>query len=79
MEKIDQAFGYYKANKESLLSKYKDKFIVIVDNKVVGTFDDKMGAVDWAAENYEVGTFLTQHVTKEEEVIYFHSRVPIGI
>ena len=79
MKKIDQAFEYYKANKESLLSKYENKFIVIVDNEVVGSFDDKMEAVDWAAKDYEPGTFLVQHVTKKEEIIYFHSRVPIGI
>lgn len=79
MAKLDLEYEFYKANKKSLLSKYEDKFIVIVGEEVVGVYDNQIEAIDNAAKDCKPGTFLLQHVCKEEEVLYFHSRAMIGV
>ena len=73
MEALDKEFEYYKENKEILLSKYENKFIVIVGNEVVGVFDDNMKAIRQTMKNHKLGTFLVQQVTKEDEVHRFYS------
>ena len=79
MAKLDREYEFYKANKESLLLKYEGEFIVIVGEKIVGSFDTRGEAIDGAAKDHKPGTFLIQKVCKEEEVIYFRSRVAIGV
>lgn len=75
MAELDREFEYYKANKDSLVSQYEGKFIVIVGHKVIGAFDDRMEAIKNARKDHELGTFLVQHVKKEDDVAFFHSRV----
>ena len=79
MAKLDREYEFYKGNKESLLPKYEGKFIVIVGEKVVGSFDTREEAIDEAVKDHKPGTFLIHKVCKEEEVIYFRSRVAIGV
>ena len=78
MAKLDREYEFYKANKGSLLPKYEGKFIVIVGKEIVGSFNTREEAIDEAAKDHRPGTFLIQKVCKEEEVIYFRSRVAIG-
>lgn len=73
MAKLDREFEFYKKNKEALLSKYENRFIVIVGHEVIGVFDDDIEAVENARKNHPPGTFLVQYVCEEEEVLYYHS------
>ena len=79
MAKLDREFQFYQKNKDALLPKYEGKFVVIVGKKIVGSFNTREEAIDEAAQDHRPGTFLIQKVCKEEEVIYFRSRVAIGV
>ena len=79
MAKLDREYEFYKANKEALLAQYEGKFIVIVGEKIIGSFNNRGDAIDHAVKDYPPGTFFVQKVCKEEEVIYFRSRIPIGL
>ena len=70
---LEREFEFYKKNKKALLSKYEGKFVVIVDDKVIGAFDDDIEAVESVRKHTEPGTFLVQYVCEEEEVLYYHS------
>lgn len=74
LEKEDK---YYEEHKKELLEKYKDRFIVIVNQKVISDYSSREEALSKTVEIYELGKFLIQKVTDQEEEIIqrFHSRV----
>jgi len=74
---LDKEYTYYKKNKADLLRKYKDKFIVIMNDSVVGIYDSEGEAYKDSVSKYKLGTFLIQHcvANDEETKQIFHSRV----
>lgn len=77
---LETEFNYYKDNQDDLVKRYNGKFIVIVGEKVVGTFDDPVKAYTAMKKKYPVGTFLIQHCLPGEESYTqsFYSRVAFG-
>ncbi len=57
---LSKEFKYYLDNQEALVKKYFGKFLIIVDNTVVDTFDDHMEAYESAKNKYGLGNFLMQ-------------------
>lgn len=74
---LDKEFQYFLDNKEDLLKKYSGKHVVIKDNEVKGAFASIKEAYLFASEEFELGTFLIQECTSDEESYTqtFHSRV----
>jgi hypothetical protein len=64
---LEKEFQYYLDNQDDLVKKYNNRFIVIIDNKVVGHFDDYEQALFQSLKQYEAGTFLIQECTEGEE------------
>lgn len=77
MRTLETLFNYYLAHQTELVGQYNGKHIVLVDNKVVGSFDSMEDAYNFAEANYELGTFLIQLCTPGDEAYTqtFHSRV----
>lgn len=63
MTDLHSLFQYYLDNQDELLKKYNGKFIVIKDNKVVGTFDNEAEAYFDSEKKYGLGNFLVQLCT----------------
>ncbi|MEO8664635.1 MAG: hypothetical protein ABI462_03985, partial [Ignavibacteria bacterium] len=57
---LEKEFKYYIKNQEELVKKYKGRFLVIKDEKVVGDYIDKVTAYNESVKKYELGTFLIQ-------------------
>lgn len=74
---LERELAFFKKNKKSLLSKFRNKYVVIFGEEVIGVYDDKWMAVKDTSEkkNKEIGSFLVQRVTDEEEVAIFRTRV----
>jgi hypothetical protein len=74
---LEKEYKYYEEHKKELLEKYKDRFIVIVNQKVISDYSSREEALSKTVEIYELGKFLIQKVTDQEEEIIqrFHSRV----
>ena len=74
---LEKEFKYFLNNKEDLSRKYKGKFLVIRDEKVIGAYDSEKDAYDNAIKNNELGTFLIQECSTRESAFVqnFHSRV----
>lgn len=77
MTSLEELFNFYLANQTELVKLYDGKYIVLVDNQVVGTFDTMEQAYNYAESKYELGTFLIQLCTPGDEAYTqtFHSRV----
>ena len=60
MDILEKEFKYYLEHQEELVEKYKGKFVVIKDCKVIDAFDSEMEAIQKTVEKYELGTFLVQ-------------------
>lgn len=55
-------FDYYVKHQSELVDKYDGKYIVIVNQKVVGDFDTMDEAVDDARKKYQPGEFFVHLV-----------------
>ena len=75
MEGLGKEFNFYQKKKQEFLSQYKGKFIVIIEEKVVGVYDDKFQAINETKEKHTLGTFLVQHVIEGDDIAFFHSKV----
>ncbi|HBB00735.1 MAG: hypothetical protein A2W86_11825 [Bacteroidetes bacterium GWD2_45_23] len=73
----DKNFKYFTDNHDKLFNLYPNKNIVIKDEEVKFASDSFDEALSFAAEHYELGTFLIQLCTKDKEgyTQTFHSRV----
>jgi hypothetical protein len=55
---LKKEFEYYVSHQDKLVKKYRDKFIVIMGEKVVDTFDTFEDALLTSQKKYKLGTFL---------------------
>lgn len=76
MPSLDTEFQFYKKNKPDLLDKYEDKYVVIVGESVIGSYDSYQEAVTITAKTHKLGTFFVQLVTAEDEVAILSRVVP---
>jgi hypothetical protein len=76
---LEQEYNYFLKNRPALLKDYKDQFIVIVGEKVVGSYSSQEEALKDASVSYALGSFLIQKVseTDEDTTQRFFSRVII--
>jgi len=76
-KKLKEEFEYYIKNQEALLKDYNGKFIVIKEQKVIGSYSSQLEAYNETKKNHEVGTFLIQFCTPGNSAYTqsFHSRV----
>jgi len=73
---LDNEFKYYLDNKEYLLKNYKDKYIVIVGEKVVNSFKSEQEAYEFGVNKHGLGNFLIQYCGETNSKLQnFHSRV----
>jgi hypothetical protein len=74
---LKKEFEYYLAHQDELVRQYNGKFIVIKDEKILGSYDDELAAVTETQKAEPIGTFLVQQVTPGTSayVQTFHSRV----
>ena len=76
MPSLDAELQFYKKNKPDLLAKYENKYVVIVGEDVVGSYDNYEEAVTATAKKHKFGTFFVQLVTAEDEVAILSRVVP---
>jgi hypothetical protein len=74
---LEAEFDYYLRHQEDLVKRFNGKFIVIKDQKVVGSYDTEAEAIKEASKQHELGTFLVQKCEpgKDSYTQTFHSRV----
>jgi len=79
MEKatLQKELDFFKKNQKKLVEEYKNKFIVIKDEKIEGAYDSEIEAYTEAQKKLALGTFLIQHCVSGEDSYTqtFHSRI----
>ena len=63
---LEKEYSYFLKNKAALLKSFSNKFIVIIDDKVMGNFGSQEEALKEASKKYKLGTFLIQKVSRDE-------------
>ena len=68
MEKLNQEFEYYVKHQPELVEKYDGRYVVIVDQKVIGVFDTQDDAINaMLKKGYKIGDFLVHLVGEGKE------------
>lgn len=57
---LEEELKYYVDNQNELVDKYRGKFIVIKDQKVIGVYNSEIEAYTESVKVHELGTFLIQ-------------------
>jgi len=70
MTSLDENIAYVDANRDALLAKYLNKFILVVDRKVVKAFDAYVDAASYGVRNFGLDAgFLVRKMTKEPRTV----------
>jgi hypothetical protein len=79
-KRLEKEFQYYLDNQAEFVKKYKGKFIVIKNSKVLGAFDTEIEAIEKTSKEHALGTFLVQkcEAGSENYTQTYHSRVVFG-
>ncbi|MBU0478162.1 hypothetical protein KKC91_06310 [bacterium] len=74
---LEREYKYYQNNKDSIIKKYKNQFVVIKDSKIIGAYSSREEALKESVKEYKLGEFLIQEVSdkKNEQIQRFYSRV----
>ena len=74
---LEKEFKYFLDNQTSLVQKYRNLYIVIVSDKVVGSYRTNEIALYESKQRYKEGTFLIQHCIEGENAYTctFHSNI----
>jgi len=74
---LDKEYKYYLKHQRELLKKYKNKFIVIKNSKVIGSYLSEKEAYEDTIKKHKIGTFLIQQCLslKKSPPKAFYSRV----
>lgn len=59
-------YDYFKQNFETLYKEYKEKYVVIKNEKIIGVYDNFDMAYNETKKTEELGTFIIQHCTKDK-------------
>ena len=81
MSTREKDFRYYLSHQNELVGQYDGKYIVLVDNKVVGSYEDYADAVYSSLEKYQPGTFMVQLCTPGESAYtarYYNRVTPVA-
>jgi len=70
-------FDYYVAHQAELVEKHNGKVVVIMGQKVIGVYDDKITAITETQKKHALGSFFVQKVEPGTGAYTqsFHSRV----
>ncbi len=76
MENIEKNYNYFKKNKEVLIKKYPNQYIVISNEKVLFNSKNKEEAIEFL-KKLTPGTYILQKCDVKEEngIQMFHTRV----
>ena len=74
---LNREFDFFLAHQEELVQKYRGRYVVIRDEKVIGDYPDAATAVFTTQRTFPLGTFLVQKADPGPEAYTqrFHSRV----
>jgi len=74
---LEKEFAFYLQHQAELVEKFNGKFLVIIDQEVIGVFDSESTAYFETEKAHEVGTFLIQYCAPGDSAYTqsFHSRV----
>jgi hypothetical protein len=72
-EKQEKCIDFFNNNLEEWLKDdlKKNKYMVIYNESVEGIYDTIDSAVDYAYENFEMGSFIIQQIFDESEIISY--------
>jgi hypothetical protein len=66
---LDREWDYYMNNRDEIVQKYRDKYVVISGDKVVAAYNDRKQAYNETVKSFPLGSFMIHHATEPEEVV----------
>jgi len=66
---LKKELEYYKENKKEFLRTYKGQFVVIKDNKLIGSYTTEIEAYRAGVEEFGTASFLIKQVLDQEPTV----------
>jgi len=64
---LEKEFQYFVDNQNDLFKQFPEQYLVIKDQKVIGVYDNKIDAYFETQEEHELGSFLIQFCSLDQE------------
>ncbi len=64
---LEKEFQYFVDNQSDLFKQFPDQYLVIKDQKVIGIYDNGIDAYFETQEEHEMGSFLIQYCSLNQE------------
>ena len=64
---LEKEFKYFVDNQSDLFKQFPDRYIVIKGQKIIGVYDSKIDAYFETQEEHELGSFLIQYCSLDQE------------
>ncbi len=75
---LEKEYNYFNIHRNEFIDKFKGKFIVIMNESVLGTYNTMEEAISVTTKTHKIGSFLIQECIPEEQNIqHFHTRVAV--
>ena len=68
---FEKELEYYQVHRDELLKHYENQFVVIKDDRLLGSFTTDREAYEAGLKEYGNVPFLIRRVAKEEEIVRF--------
>jgi len=66
---LEAEWDFYENNRDELVEKYCNKFVVISGDKVIAAYDDEKVAYWETVKTIPLGSFMIHHIAEEEEIV----------
>ena len=75
---LEKEYNYFNIHRDEFIEKFNGKFIVIINESVLGLYNTMQEAISETSKSHELGSFLVQECIPEEQNIqHFHTRVAV--
>lgn len=76
---LEREYAFFKENEKEFTRTHKDEYVVIKDDNVLGFYDSEIKAIKETVKHEELGTFLVQKCSTDENIVeFFSNRVSFG-
>jgi hypothetical protein len=69
MPELETELAYYRAHRDEWLKSYRDRFVLVKGEKLIGVFNTQEEALRVGARSFGLNSFLIQRVTETDRPV----------
>ena len=67
---LSREYKYYQREKEDIYARFAGKYIVIVDEEIIGDYPTQLEAIEATRKTYKLGEFMVKFVERDKAPLF---------